>query len=266
MPVQLRLLSVSLILLGLFGGQVTFAQWRTLEEDVVYLKNGSIIRGKIKEQIPGEYIKIELVSDTIFTLGQSEVEKITREPTKYMSIRVKKYKKLLPFTYRQKGLYQHVSFGAGFTTGRFGEPSANLAFNYRIGYHFHHLFNLGAGTGFDIYDGSVITPFFLDLWGDLKESPVTPTYMANIGYGYGLSGSWRHDVFDGGLLAHLALGLKFNTRSKREYVFTVGYKRQDTYQEFASLNWRWDPWATTQSIVRGTRIYQRIMWQFSFGF
>ncbi|MEZ4847125.1 MAG: hypothetical protein R3B93_00525 [Bacteroidia bacterium] len=269
MPVQFRFFSFTLLVIGLALSQGLFAQHRVLEEDVVYLKNGSIIRGQIEEQIPGDYVKIRVISDTAFTFQTSEIEKITREPSKYISIKVKKYKGFMPISYRQRGLYQHASFGAGFTDGDWGQPVANLSLNYRIGYHLNRFVNVGGGTGFDFYDGGVIAPFFVDVWGDLWESPVTPTYMANLGYGYGLGGSWRHDVFDGGLMGHLAFGLKFNTRSRYEYVFTVGYKRQDTYQEFEDWNGNWNPWTgqvLNTPVIKGTRIYQKIMWQFSFGF
>lgn len=48
-------------------------------QDVVYLKNGSIIHGIIIEQIPGESIKIENVAGDIFVFTMDEIEKITKE-------------------------------------------------------------------------------------------------------------------------------------------------------------------------------------------
>lgn len=47
--------------------------------DVVYLKNGSIIRGTIVEQIPNESIKIETADGSVFVFKISEIEKITKE-------------------------------------------------------------------------------------------------------------------------------------------------------------------------------------------
>ena len=48
-------------------------------EDVVYLKNGSIIRGTIIEQVPNESLKIETADGSIFVFKISEVEKMTKE-------------------------------------------------------------------------------------------------------------------------------------------------------------------------------------------
>ena len=48
-------------------------------EDVVYLKNGSIIKGVIVEQIPGESVKLETRDGNVFVFPMLEIAKITRE-------------------------------------------------------------------------------------------------------------------------------------------------------------------------------------------
>jgi hypothetical protein len=48
-------------------------------EDVVYLKNGSIIHGMIIEQIPNVSIKIQTNDRNVFSYKIEEVEKITKE-------------------------------------------------------------------------------------------------------------------------------------------------------------------------------------------
>jgi len=48
-------------------------------QDVVYLKNGSIIRGTIIEQVPNESLKIETADGSLFVYKLSEVEKMTKE-------------------------------------------------------------------------------------------------------------------------------------------------------------------------------------------
>lgn len=47
--------------------------------DVVYLKNGSIIRGIITEQIPNDKLKIATRDGSLFVYKMDEIEKITRE-------------------------------------------------------------------------------------------------------------------------------------------------------------------------------------------
>ncbi|MBP9152594.1 MAG: DUF1566 domain-containing protein [Flavobacteriales bacterium] len=48
-------------------------------QDIVYLKNGSIIKGVIIEQILGQTIKLETRDGNIFVFQENEVEKLTRE-------------------------------------------------------------------------------------------------------------------------------------------------------------------------------------------
>ena len=56
-----------------------FAQAQANYEDVVFLKNGSIIRGLIIEQVPNETIKIQIKDRSVFVYRMDEVEKITKE-------------------------------------------------------------------------------------------------------------------------------------------------------------------------------------------
>ena len=56
-------------------------------EDVVHLKNGSIVRGTIIEQIPGESLKIQTQGGSVFVYTMNEIAKISKEPVE-MSGRV----------------------------------------------------------------------------------------------------------------------------------------------------------------------------------
>ncbi|OQX52831.1 MAG: hypothetical protein B5M53_07710 [Candidatus Cloacimonas sp. 4484_209] len=49
-------------------------------QDVVYLKNGSIIRGVIVEQIPNQSVKIQTADGNLFVYRIEEIKKITKEP------------------------------------------------------------------------------------------------------------------------------------------------------------------------------------------
>lgn len=48
-------------------------------QDVVYLKNGSIIHGMIIEQIPGKSLKIQTVNNDVFVFSFDDIDKITKE-------------------------------------------------------------------------------------------------------------------------------------------------------------------------------------------
>jgi hypothetical protein len=51
-------------------------------QEVVYLKNGSVIHGVILEQVPDKTIKIKTTDGSIFVYQMSDVEKISLEEVK----------------------------------------------------------------------------------------------------------------------------------------------------------------------------------------
>lgn len=70
-----------------FSSVILYAQQY---EDVVYLKNGSIIHGIILEQIPGESIKIQTKDGNTFGFKMDEVQKMTKEEVVIKKEEIKK--------------------------------------------------------------------------------------------------------------------------------------------------------------------------------
>jgi len=56
--------------------------------EIVYLKNGGMIRGTIIEQVPKESLKIQTADGSIYVYKMSEVEKITKEQIKAKEVEV----------------------------------------------------------------------------------------------------------------------------------------------------------------------------------
>jgi hypothetical protein len=50
------------------------------EEDVVYLKDGSVLRGTIVEDVPGESLRIQTRDGNVFRIAYDRIERRTREP------------------------------------------------------------------------------------------------------------------------------------------------------------------------------------------
>ena len=253
---RLILLCACLLLLHSQG----LAQWKHTE-DVIYLHNGSIIRGHIIDQEIGSHIRIQVFGGSIFVFREEEIDKITIEPALYKSIVLRYRKELLPFQYRKQGLYHIASFGLGFAEGEWGLVGTP-AFLYRAGYHLHHRLWAGVGSGFEFYeDGNMMIPLLLDIRGDWKQKPVTLHYFLNAGYGVVGARGWRVARLDGGLTGQAGLGLKFNTRRKSQWIFTGSYKFQQTYQEFNIWNGLPEP-----ILVTGTLTYNRITFEMAFAF
>lgn len=60
------------------GATVAFAQEGT-PIDVVYLKNGSVVRGMLMEYTKGKEVKIKTVDGSVFVFTAAEVERVAKE-------------------------------------------------------------------------------------------------------------------------------------------------------------------------------------------
>lgn len=68
-----------LLLTVVFGIGLTPGLQAQQLQDVVYLKNGGMIRGIIIEQVPGTSLKIQTRDGSVFVYRMDEIERITRE-------------------------------------------------------------------------------------------------------------------------------------------------------------------------------------------
>ena len=59
-------------------------------QDVVYLKNGSVIQGTVVEQIPNQSIKIQTADGNLFVYRIEEILKITKEPVQVSKVYIEK--------------------------------------------------------------------------------------------------------------------------------------------------------------------------------
>ena len=57
--------------------------WAEELQDVIYLKNGGILRGVVIEQIPNESLKIRTADGNVFALEMSQIYKLSKEEPFY---------------------------------------------------------------------------------------------------------------------------------------------------------------------------------------
>jgi hypothetical protein len=84
----------------------SFAFAQSNIEDVVYLKSGSVIRGKILEQ-KNETVKVELLGGSLFVFQQAEIDSIKREST--LKNQLKEIRK--NYFRRDRGFRNQTEFG-----------------------------------------------------------------------------------------------------------------------------------------------------------
>lgn len=268
--VYIRPIAAMILFLGIcFSMQ---GQTKFYEEDVLYLKNGSVLRGEIIKQEVGEYVKIRLHEGIEFIYKTSEIEKIKREAAKFTRISLRYHSGFIPVRFQEKGLfYTQITYGLAINETE-ERALANFTGQIRSLYHAHHMFNVGAGTGLDFYEGGLVIPFFAEVQGDFLKKRITPYYALQGGYGIGAIGTQYHTVFEGGLMGHAALGVHWYTGNKRSYFLSLGYKTQRTYQEFRKpppdliFGGGFGTPTVDPPLVIGERGYRKVVIQFGYTF
>jgi hypothetical protein len=114
-------------------------------QDVVYLKNGSIIRGIIIEQVPNVSIKIQTGDNNIFVFDMGEIERMTKEPTTKAEFNESQSGE--KFFSRKKNKYFSLALGYGNSYGALG-IRLQQRFGNKLGFGWH------AGVGY--FPGQVL--------------------------------------------------------------------------------------------------------------
>lgn len=220
-PLLLLLLTIATPLLN---GQDT---------DHVYLKSGSVIRGKILEIEPVDHVKIEDMCGNMWYYKIAEVEKITSEP----------------FQPDKRKEQKSIGFDAGFANMTSIGFLVGSSYNAQVapfsllmvnGYRSPIGLFAGFGTGIEFFSTSYM-PLFLDLRYDIIGTDVVPYVMAKGGWGVPLSSDRsEYDIsyeYAGGPLFGAGIGLKIRTRNHFAWDIELLYRYQETsYTEIYEWN------------------------------
>lgn len=182
-------------------------------QDVVYLTNGSIIRGTLIEQVPN--VKIRATDGSVWVFKQEEIDKITSEPAESQQTHYdeRQYDDLQFET--TKGRWPRKSGGVAYRSlskgmRLFADFSLNLQNSFytcsSIGYsgsfgkqmlpHFYAGLGLSAQIYIDYWYYNFYNvdepelyaqlPLFADLRYDVFTSKLSPFVAARVGYAVGL--------------------------------------------------------------------------------
>lgn len=168
---------ILLMMLFVLGGITTgFAQ---NVQEVVYLKNGSVVRGVVVEQIPGQSLKIQTSDGSIFAYQMDEVIKITKEAGKSL------YGQNSTFnnnTGNKPGYKGFVDLGYIFGVGDYGIDRLEISTSH--GYQFNPYLFVGAGVAANYYfDAECFgLPIFAHVRGNILNNSISPYVDFKIGY------------------------------------------------------------------------------------
>jgi hypothetical protein len=181
-------------------------------EDVVYLKNGRVIRGTIIEHVPGKSFKIQTSDRNIFVFTYEEIDRMTRENVIQSNSGQE--------AFEQKAFKYANMTRIGFLTG-VGEPI--FSWSNLNEFWFDNNLGIGLGVGFDRYPNDTMMPLFVDL-RLMAAGVVRPYVLAGVGYSVHQSG--RSSSESGGLMLHIGIGIALPVDEDKSLIAEVGYKHQ----------------------------------------
>jgi hypothetical protein len=154
------------------------------KRDVVYLKNGSVIRGTILEMIPNETIKIETSDGSIFVYKLDEVERTSKGEGIKKS--VSNDSVFTKQKFDPKGYFIIARIGPSIRSGKSSGPELTVGFINGI--QFNERLSLGLGIEVTDYSynnhksSATIMPIFLDMRVYFPTQRVRPMICLQAGY------------------------------------------------------------------------------------
>lgn len=222
---------------------LTEAQSDSDTEDVIYLKNGSILRGEIVERVQNKVIKIQTVGRNVLVINLEEVEKIKREEISRLTY------------YKTSGYVNYTGLAV-----LPGENTTTPRYQMVNGYKFSPRFSAGLGIGFIPYNDPLnLVPVFLDGRYRFREANITPFVFTRIGYSISILSDENQQLevenHRGGLILNPGIGIEFYTNDDFGWYLTAGMNIDNYSFEQVRLDGR---------ILETDVNYRRV--QFGFGF
>lgn len=194
------------IFLTLILGFATLTSFAQKYSETVYLKNGSMIKGTIIEEIPNKSLKLETRDGSIFVYQMDEVEKITKE------LKRLNYEHFNDF---DLGFKSFVDFGGVIGSQNGGRLEASASFGSQINQYLY----IGGGLGVNYYTHR--DAFIFPLFAEAKVYAPTNTIIHpffSLRPGYGVSTASN---YDGGFYISTLCGIEI-----KRYTVGLGYSLQ----------------------------------------
>lgn len=250
-----------LFLLLVCSGYAAISQ--TQFEDIIYLKNGSVIRGTLKSTRIENPVRIELAGGSLFVFQQNEIDSIKRE-----NVQQRQLKALRKNYYRKERGFRHMTeFGLIYGTDLKPQEIPYYYYGYQRddfgvsvhtvnGYQAWPYLFVGAGVGIDRFVNyrQTFSPFYIRLASEFLKKRSTPYVFFDIGYSHlwkQKSDEWVTYRNKGGMYLAVGGGVRIYTNSRASVLLSASYRRNQS-----STTWWYTQ--TTDYIYNIQRTYQRL--------
>lgn len=238
-------------------------QAQSVEKDyrVVFLNDGSVIKGYLVENQPSDGIKLKMQNGTEISITNEFIKK------------VKKTKRRLAYigeglSIKPKGTYGvlHLNTLLGYASSPNRESKstrAGVGLHFVLGHKYSEKIALGIGAGLDTYSSNLLMPIYADFRGVWSTRPAKIAFSYNLALGY----SFHTGIFypnndfnkwKGGLMVYPNVGIRIARRKQANIILDVGYKFQASQHQFSS--W-WNSRDTIDKIWYKNLVF-RVGWEF----
>ena len=196
--------------------------------DVLYLKDGSVLRGSLAYYIQGQEIAFILSTGDTLRYPQREIKRVVQGGAVLTG---KKIKPVKTYDFRERGTY--ITFRLGLGVGRTSQSDNTLAphASASAGYQFNRWVGVGGGVGVDAYRpdrSEVIYPLFGEVHGYLSGNRQAPYYALRLGYGLAFAEE-ENRILEarGGWYVQPSLGMRWGASAGVNFLTTVGLQLQE---------------------------------------
>ncbi len=231
---KFRLLCV-MLLFSAMGG--VFGQNATHKE-VVYLKNGSIIKGTIVEWVPNESITIETADKSVFVCKISDIERVKRnlqlsdvEVSRNVATNNQNRINTTP------NYESSLSLGYGLASGKYGLDVFCFNFVFGKNLNAHHFAGFGTGLRYFSNENTEMTmvPILIDYRYKFFNQSMSPYLRLSGGYSVNVS----NGLDNSGFIVDPRIGLEFPVGTSK-ISFDMGYQTQQ--MAFYVIQDPWNPY------------------------
>jgi len=153
-----------------------FYIWAYAQEpitDKIYLKNGSIIAGKLIQYHPEDSVVFKIQDGNTMTFSSKLVKKVKM----YSETEIRN-----TYSFRQNTFYTRSQLSI-----LYKKDNSGVSFSQSAGYQFKHWLAVGAGIGVDNYrleQGNNLMPVFIELRTFLLQQNLSPYFSLRAGYSF----------------------------------------------------------------------------------
>lgn len=154
--------------------------------DIVWLKDGSKLRGTILKWELERGMDFKLLTGAEIVIPKNEIQRVMQDITLREGSEKETNTYVRPprvYAFKEKGWYQNTSVFLNISF------SGGAGIHHAMGYRFSRLLGVGIGSGIETHDFDAIRniiPVYAEARGFLLPKKITPYYALKIGYGIAL--------------------------------------------------------------------------------